>query len=132
MTRVIFACVHNAGRSQLAAAYFRNLADPHKAQALSAGTQPALRVHPEVQALLEEEGLYQMVEPQKLTLELAVGCGYLITMGCGESCPVVPGAVRLDWPLPDPKGQPAEEVRRIAGMVRKKVEEFVKEQGWGR
>jgi arsenate reductase len=80
---------------------------------------------------LEEEGLYEAVLPQLLTAELAEGCSFLITMGCGEACPVVPGAQRLDWPLPDPKGRPPAEVREIAAKVREKVEALVEAEGWG-
>ena len=92
MKTVIFACVHNAGRSQMAAAYFNTLADPAKARALSAGTTPGDRVHPEVVEVMREAGIdLSGARPQKLTTELAGEAQLLITMGCGDECPYVPG-----------------------------------------
>ena len=133
MTTVIFACVHNAGRSQMAAAFFNVLADPAKARAVSAGTEPASRVHPEVVAIMREAGIdISSVLPQRLTAELTEGAGLLITMGCGEACPFVPGLRRLDWNLPDPKGRPLEEVRRIRDDIRARVEALIDEERWGR
>jgi len=133
MTRVIFACVHNAGRSQMAAALFGALADPAKARAISAGTQPADRVHPEVVEVMRELGVdLEQVRPQRLTDAIAGGAGLLVTMGCGEVCPAVPGLRRLDWPLEDPKGKPPERVRAIRDEVRERVERLVAEHGWGR
>ena len=114
MERVIFACVHNAGRSQMAAAFFAQMADPLRAEAVSAGTQPGGRVHPEVVDVMREVGVdLSMKRPQQLTDDLARSASLLITMGCGDACPVVPGLERDDWPLPDPRGQPLGEVRRI-------------------
>src|SRR5262245_45050487 len=96
--RVVFACVHNAGRSQMAAAFFNQLADPAKAMAVSAGTEPGTAVHPEILSAMKEAGMdLAGARPQRLTAELAAGARYLVTMGCGESCPVVPGATVLDW-----------------------------------
>ena len=133
MTRVIFACVHNAGRSQMAAAFFTLLADPAKATAISAGTNPGPHVHPEVAATMRELGVdLSGAAPQRLTAELAEGAAWLVTMGCGEQCPVVPGVRRDDWPLPDPKGQPVEVVREIRDAVRARVAAFVAAHGWGR
>jgi arsenate reductase (thioredoxin) len=130
---VIFACVHNAGRSQMAAAFFNLMADPARARALSAGTRPGPRVHPEVLAAMREvEVDLAGVVPQRLTPELAAGAAALITMGCGDECPVVPGAQRDDWPLPDPKGRPVEEVRAIRDDIRARVARLVAERGWGR
>lgn len=130
MTRVIFACVHNAGRSQMAAAFFNQMADPEKAVAISAGTAPGTRVHPEVEETMREAGIdLSLVRPQKLTAELAEGAGWLITMGCGDQCPVVPGARRDDWPLQDPKGQPVERVREIRDEVRRRVQAFITAHG---
>ena len=123
---VIFACVHNAGRSQMAAAFFNKLADPARARALSAGTAPGDRVHPEVVAVMQEEGLdLRSARPQKLTAELAAAAQVLITMGCGDECPYVPGVRREDWPLDDPKGQPVERVRAIRDDIRARVEALV-------
>lgn len=114
MLTVIFACVHNAGRSQMAAAFFNQLADPEKAQAVSAGTEPAERVHPEVQAVMQEIGIdLSHAKPQKLTEELAKDAQLLVTMGCGDTCPYVRGLRLDDWPLRDPKRQPIEEVRNV-------------------
>ena len=123
MKTVLFACVHNAGRSQMAAALFNQLADPAKARAISAGTEPGAHVHPEVVEAMDELGVdLRGAVPRKLTDALAAEARVLVTMGCGEACPVVPGAVREDWPLDDPKGQPIERVRQIrdeiAGRVR--------------
>jgi arsenate reductase len=126
VTTVIFACVHNAGRSQMAAAFFNELADPAKARAVSAGTRPGDRVHPEVVAVMNEEGIdLAGARPQKLTAELAAQAQLLITMGCGDECPYVPGVRREDWPLDDPKGQPIERVRAIRDEIRARVEALV-------
>ena len=123
MFKVIFACVHNAGRSQMAAAFFNQLANHDKAQAISAGTDPGPRVHPEVLSAMQEIGIdLAGAKPQKLTEELARDAQLLITMGCGEKCPFVPGLRRDDWPLRDPKGQPIEEVRIIRDEIRARVE----------
>jgi arsenate reductase len=131
MRTVIFACVHNAGRSQMSAAYFNRTADPARARALSAGTQPGARVHPEVAEALREVGIdLSGAVPQLLTEELARGADWLVTMGCGDACPAVPGLRRDDWPLPDPKGQPVEVVRAIRDEVRQRVEAFVDANGW--
>ena len=132
MLRVVFACVHNAGRSQMAAAWFNRVADPAKAQAISAGTQPADHVHPVVIEAMKEKGVdLTKAEPQKLTIELARGAAFLVTMGCGENCPYVPGVPVLDWPLPDPKGQGIESVRVIRDEVESLVRDFVKQNAWG-
>jgi arsenate reductase len=131
MKKVIFACVHNAGRSQMAAAFFNQLVDPRKAQAVSAGTEPAERVHPDVATAMKEVGidLFQ-ARPQPLTEDVAQGASHLVTMGCGEQCPHIPGAKRDDWPLPDPKGKPLTEVRSIRDEVRSRVERFVRTEDW--
>jgi arsenate reductase len=131
MKIVLFACVHNAGRSQMAAALFNELADPTKARALSAGTEPGKNVHPEVLAVMREGGIdLTGVAPQKLTDDLAEGAAILITMGCGEACPAVPGIERDDWPLEDPKGKPVERVREIRGEVEKRVRGLLSSRGW--
>jgi arsenate reductase len=131
MTRVVFACVHNAGRSQMAAAFFNALVPPERARAVSAGTAPGSRVHPEVIEVMREAGL-DLVQsrPQALTQELAAGAAWLVTMGCGDQCPAVPGARRDDWPLPDPKGQPLERVREIRDDIRARVLAFARAEGW--
>jgi arsenate reductase len=133
MNTVIFACVHNAGRSQMAAAFFNQLADPNRAHALSAGTQPAEHVHPEVVAVMREVGIdLSGARPTRLTDELGAGAQLLVTMGCGESCPVVPGLRRQDWNLADPKGQPIELVRAIRDEIRARIERLIAAEGWQR
>jgi arsenate reductase (thioredoxin) len=130
---VLFACVHNAGRSQMAAAWFNHLADPAKAAAVSAGTEPGTRVHPEVVVAMGEVGLdLSEGEPQFLSDELARGASLLVTMGCGEACPVVPGLEREDWPLEDPKNKPTERVREIRDEIRDRVRALLERRGWGR
>ena len=133
MNTVIFACVHNAGRSQMAAAFFNALADPQKARGVSAGTQPGERVHSEVQSAMAELGIdLSGAKPQRLTDELARDAQWLITMGCGEACPHVPGLKRDDWPLEDPKGKPVERVRQIRDEVRARVWAFLAREGWAK
>ena len=131
MNTVLFACVHNAGRSQMAAAWFNLLSDPARARAISAGTDPGPRVHPEVVTAMREVGVDLSGAPTaKLTTELAQRAQMLITMGCGDRCPVVPGLKRDDWPLEDPKGQPLEQVRRIRDEIRDRVTRLLDSQGW--
>jgi arsenate reductase len=133
MRTVLFACIHNAGRSQMAAALFNLLADPSKARAVSAGTQPGPRVHPEVLEAMKELGVdLSGAMPRVLTEDLARSAELLVTMGCGEACPVVPGLRRDDWPLEDPKGKPVERVREIRDEVRRRVGDLVKAMGCGR
>jgi arsenate reductase len=133
MNTVLFACVHNAGRSQMAAAWFNRLADPMKAQAISAGTNPGPRVHPEVVVAMNEVGLdLSEASTSRLTTVLAQGAQLLITMGCGDQCPVVPGLKRDDWPLEDPKGKPLDRVREIRDEIRQRVESLLEHEGWRR
>ena len=130
---VIFACVHNAGRSQMAAAFFNQFADPAKARGVSVGTQPADHVHPAVVATMREVGIdLEAVAPRRLTDDVARGASLLVTMGCGESCPVVPGLRREDWPLRDPKGLPPDEVRVIRDDVRERVVALLERERWSR
>ena len=132
MTTVIFACIHNAGRSQMAAAWFKELADPSKAQALSAGTEPGKRVHPEVVVAMREVGIdLEAARPELLTASMIGEASHLVTMGCGQACPVVPNrVVRDDWPLEDPKGKPLEKVRAIRDEIRDRVQTLVQKEGW--
>lgn len=131
MTTVLFACVHNAGRSQIAAALFNALADPRKATAISAGTAPAEHVHPEVVAIMRERGIdLSGAVPQKLTETLARQAQWLITMGCGDECPVVPGAHREDWPITDPKGQPGHTVAAIVAEIEQRVRGLIAAERW--
>lgn len=133
MNVVLFACVHNAGRSQMAAAWFNLLADPARARAVSAGTNPGPCVHPEVVAAMREVGVDLSDAPTaKLTPELARRAHVLITMGCGDECPVVPGLKRDDWPLEDPKGKPLARVREIRDGIRQRVESLLDHEGWSR
>lgn len=122
--KVIFACVHNAGRSQMAAAFYNSLTK--SSEGVSAGTQPGERVHPEVVTVMKEIGIdLSDVKPQLLTDDLAGKAEMLITMGCGEACPYVPGLRREDWPLTDPKGKPLDEVRRIRDDIKDKVKQLI-------
>lgn len=131
MSTVLFACVHNAGRSQMAAAWFNALVAPAKARAVSAGTQPGARVHPEVLEVMREVGIdLSAARPELLTDELARSAALLVTMGCGEACPAVPGLAREDWPLEDPKGRPLERVREIRDEVRARVVALLERRGW--
>ena len=131
MKTVLFACVHNAGRSQMAAAWFNLLADPAKAHAISAGTDPGPRVHPEVVTAMNDVGVDLSGAPtSKLTTELAQRAQMLITMGCGDQCPVVPGLKRDDWPLEDPKGQSLARVREIRDEIRQRVVRLLAREDW--
>jgi arsenate reductase (thioredoxin) len=131
METVIFACVHNAGRSQMASAFFNALANPGKARAVSAGTRPGNHVHPVVVDAMREVGIDLAAQrPQQLTTELAQEATLLITMGCGEECPVVPGLSRDDWPLTDPKDKPIDEVRAIRDEIRDRVRTLIRDRGW--
>jgi len=133
MKTVLFACVHNAGRSQMAAALFNSLADPTKAHAVSAGTNPGPSVHPEVVAVMNELGMDLSVAPTtKLTSELAGTANMLITTGCGDECPYVPGVIRGDWPLEDPKGKSIDTVRSIREEIRRRVEGLIANERWAR
>jgi arsenate reductase (thioredoxin) len=124
---VLFVCVHNAGRSQMAAA----LLDHHAAgrvRVRSAGSAPADRVNPAVAAALAETGLDISKEfPKPLTDEVARAADVIVTMGCGDACPVYPGKRYLDWQLPDPAGKPLEEVRPIRDEIDRRVQELIAE-----
>ena len=131
MITVLFACVHNAGRSQIAAALFNQLADPQQARAISAGTAPGARVHPEVVAAMLDRGVdLSSHTPRQLTPELAATADWLITMGCGDECPVVPGTRRDDWPIADPKGQPPPAVAAIIHDIEARVTTLIAAEGW--
>jgi arsenate reductase len=132
MTTVVFACVQNAGRSQIAAAFLNALADPRRARAESAGTRPADRVHPVVVDVMKEAGIdISAARPRLLTPETASRASWLITMGCGDECPIAPGVRREDWPLDDPAAQPIERVRQIRDEIKREVEAFVAREGLG-
>ena len=131
MTTVLFACVHNAGRSQMAAAWFNLLADPAQARAISAGTEPGTSVHPEVVTAMQDVDLSR-ARTTRLSDEVARQAQLLVTMGCGDQCPIVPGTARDDWPLEDPKGKPIERVRAIRDDIRDRVRTLVEGKGWSR
>lgn len=110
----------------MSAAFFNHLADPAKGRAISAGTQPASNVHPEVIEVMREVGIdLSAARPQKLTAELAQDADLLITMGCGDECPYVPGLRRDDWPLQDPKGKGIEAVRVIRDEIKGRVSKLI-------
>jgi arsenate reductase len=133
MKTVLFACVHNAGRSQMAAAFFNRFADPVLARAISAGTQPGPAVYPGIiEVMREVEVELDGAPPRLLTPEIARQAALLVTMGCGEACPVVPGAKRDDWPLEDPQGKPLPRVREIRDAIRQNVSALIKSEGWAR
>jgi protein-tyrosine-phosphatase len=119
---VLFVCLHNAGRSQMSAALFeRAAAGRHRAE--SAGTTPGDRVHPEVVEAMNEVGIdLSEKTPQLLTTALAEQADVVVTMGCGDACPYIPGKRYIDWNLPDPKGRPAEEVRALRDEIQRRVE----------
>jgi arsenate reductase len=127
MARALFVCLHNAGRSQMSAALFEKAAaGRHEAE--SAGTQPADRVHPEVLAVMREIGI-DLAErkPHKLTREAAERADVVVTMGCGDECPFIPGKHYIDWELDDPKGRPLDEVRATRDEIARRVEALVAE-----
>jgi arsenate reductase len=115
----------------MAAAWFNLLTDPTKARAISAGTDPGPHVHPEVVAAMREVGVdLSMAPTSRLTTELAQRAQLLITMGCGDQCPVVPGLKRDDWPLEDPKGKSIARVREIRDEIRQRVETLLERERW--
>jgi len=125
--RVLFVCLHNAGRSQMSEALFTRAAGGRH-EARSAGTTPAKRVHPEVQAAMGEIGIdLSGRTPQLLTRELAEWADVLVTMGCGDQCPYIPGKRYIDWELPDPAGRPIDEVRRTRDAIDRRVHDLIDE-----
>jgi arsenate reductase len=127
MATALFVCLHNAGRSQMSAALFERAANSRH-QALSAGTTPGDRVHPEVVEVMNELGIdLSDRKPQKLTDELAQQADVIVTMGCGDECPFLPGKRYIDWDLADPKGRPIEEVRATRDDIAHRVAQLVAE-----
>jgi arsenate reductase (thioredoxin) len=121
MARVLFVCLHNAGRSQMSAAFLERLAQGQH-EARSAGTTPAEHVHPEVVEAMREFGMdLSSRVPQQLTEELARWADVVVTMGCGDQCPYIPGKRYIDWDLLDPKGLALADVRRIRDEIRRRV-----------
>ena len=127
MSRVLFVCLHNAGRSQMSQALFERAAGgAHEAR--SAGTTPGDRVHPEVVEAMSELGVDVADRtPKKLTNELAEWADVVVTMGCGDECPYIPGKRYIDWDLQDPKGRPIEEVRQIRDDIARRVASLLEE-----
>ena len=131
MACVLFVCLHNAGRSQMSQALFERAVDGRHT-ALSAGTTPSANVHPEVVEVMRELDIdLSARRPQLLTRELAEQADLIVTMGCGDQCPYVPGKRYLDWDLPDPKGRPLAEVRAIRDEIGRRVELLVDELNMG-
>ena len=124
MARVLFVCHQNAGRSQMSEALFTQVANGRH-QARSAGTRPAERVHPVVVEAMREVGIdVAGRQPQKLTDDLAQWADVVVTMGCGDECPFIPGKRYIDWDLPDPAGQPLEQVRRVRDNIAARVRDL--------
>jgi arsenate reductase (thioredoxin) len=127
LAHVLFVCLHNAGRSQMSKALFdRAAGGRHEAE--SAGTEPGNQVHPVVVEVMRESGIdLSGLEPRKLTPELAEWADVVVTMGCGDACPSIPGKRYLDWNLPDPKGRPVEEARALRDDIDRRVTELARE-----
>jgi arsenate reductase len=127
MAHVVFVCLHNAGRSQMSQALFERFADGrHTAD--SAGTTPGEHVHPEVVEVMREEGIeLSDRRPKKLERKAAEAADVVVTMGCGDECPYIPGTRYIDWDLPDPNGRPIEEVRETRDEIKRRVAELVAE-----
>jgi arsenate reductase (thioredoxin) len=125
MASVLFVCLHNAGRSQMSQALFERAANGRHT-AVSAGTTPAEHVHPEVIEVMRELGIdLAGRRPQRLTRELAEQADVVVTMGCGDACPYIPGKRYIDWDLPDPKGRPIAEVRNTRDDIARRATELV-------
>jgi arsenate reductase len=125
MAHVLFVCLHNAGRSQMSRALFEQAARGRHTAA-SAGTEPADQVHPEVLVAMKEIGQdLGDQKPRLLTTELAQQADVVVTMGCGDACPYIPGKKYLDWELPDPKGMPVEMVREVRDEISRRVHDLV-------
>jgi protein-tyrosine-phosphatase len=127
MATALFVCLHNAGRSQMSQALFERAA-AGRHNALSAGTTPGERVHPQVVEVMRELDVdLSNRQPQRLTQGLAEQADVIVTMGCGDECPYIPGKRYIDWDLPDPKGRPIEEVRETRDEISRRVEALLNE-----
>jgi len=129
MATVLFVCLHNAGRSQMSGALLERAAQGRH-RALSAGSEadPAGRVHPEVLQVMRELGIdLSDRRPQRLSAALAAQADVVVTMGCGDACPFIPGKRYVDWELPDPKSRPVDEVRQIRDDIAHRVQDLVEE-----
>ena len=124
----LFACVHNAGRSQMAAALFNVYADQSHCMGISAGTQPAAHVHPEVVEAMREIGIDLSFSKPKTDARTGATASVLVTMGCGDACPFVPGLKTIDWLLQDPRGQSVESVRAIRDEIHEKVKSLIRSE----
>jgi arsenate reductase len=125
MSTVLFVCKQNAGRSQISRALLEQAAAGHH-HALSAGTKPARHVHPEVVAVMDELGIdLSGRSPQLLTRELAEQADLVVTMGCGDECPLIPGKRYIDWDLADPSGRPLDEVRAIRDEIGRRIRALI-------
>jgi arsenate reductase len=129
MAHVLFVCLHNAGRSQMSRALFDRAAEGrHSSESAGSVAEPADRVHPEVLEVMGELGIdLSDRRPQRLTQELAERADLVVTMGCGDTCPYVPGKRYVDWDLPDPKGRPLDAVRATRDEIAARVEALVAE-----
>jgi arsenate reductase (thioredoxin) len=124
--KVVFACVANAGRSQMAAALFNALAHPARARAISAGTRPGVAVHPEVVTAMRDLGIdLSSAKPQYLSTDLIKDAHIVITMGCGDECPLVVAKHRVDWQIPDPKELPPDQFNEVRDLIEWKVKELL-------
>jgi protein-tyrosine-phosphatase len=129
VSHVLFVCLHNAGRSQMSQALFERAAGGrHSAESAGSVADPEGHVHPEVIAAMAELGVdVSERRPQRLTPELAARADVVVTMGCGDACPYIPGKRYVEWELPDPKGRPLEEVRRTRDEIEARVQDLVGE-----
>jgi protein-tyrosine-phosphatase len=131
MSDIMFACIHNAGRSQMAAAFFNKHKTNPTIKGISAGTNPATEVHPVVREIMMEVGIdLANITPVKLTTELAHTVSTIVTMGCGETCPIVPGVKIIDWAITDPKNKPVEEARVIRDEIEQRIKDFIAENNY--
>ena len=126
MSHVLFVCIQNAGRSQMAQALFERAAHSQH-EARSAGSRPARSVHPEVADVMREVGVYLSAKPHKLDQADMEWADLVVTMGCGDECPYFPGKRYIDWELPDPAGRPLDEVRRIRDEINSRIDQLVGE-----
>jgi arsenate reductase len=131
--RVVFACMHNAGRSQMAAAFFNRLADPRQARAISAGTRAGRSVDPKVRESMGELGIdLGEALSRQLNPSVAMAAGHLVTMGCRDDLPFYAGVRVEDWPIDDPRGQEPGRVREIRDEIHRRVKEMIEARGWAR
>lgn len=125
MSGILFLCIHNAGRSQMAAGFAREISNG-RVNIFSGGSEPADSVNPMAVQAMSEVGIdISSFEPQKFTTELLHEVDVVVTMGCGDTCPYIPGKKYVDWPLDDPKGKPLEDVRKIRDQIKANVEELL-------